>query len=565
MYEERTVRALTNQTISIFYENETHTIPIGTSLSEAVTNLLPARFPAPLAAVVNGTEQELDYTLYTDSQIIWLDYTSAQGNRIYKRSLNFVLVLACQTLFPARQLRISHSLNNGTYCQFQDELPLTQDQLAAIETEMRRLIEQDLPVIRREVSKDDAISFFKEQGKTEKAAVLSNRVSNKIKLYTCAGLTEYFYGRMVTHIGLLNNFVLSPFDTGFVLSLPSSQDANFTAIPHIQPKKLQATIQSYQKLVDLLQLDNVCKLNKMIENGEYSDLIQIAETIHERSLHKISDDIAATLPETKIVLVAGPSSSGKTTFTHRLAIQFRSIGIKPLILSLDNYFINRAHTPRDEEGNLDFESLYALDLELFNDHLQKLIAGAEIPMPCYNFTEGCRSVKTQPLQLQKDGLLLIEGIHGLNDELTQKISAGQKKKIYISALSQLRLDDYNPLASSDHRLLRRMVRDRQFRGTNPQETLLRWPSVRRGESKNIFPYQENADFYFNSALVYELPAIRPLIEPDLQKIEASHPAWLEAKRLLRLIQYFLPAKPDNIPLNSIAQEFIGKSLFHKID
>ncbi len=539
-------------------------MPIGISLAEALEQYLPARFPQPVAAIVNGIEQELDYTLYTDSQILWLDFTSAQGNRIYKRSLHFVLVLACLAIFPNRQLRISHSLNNGTYCEFQDEIPLELAQLEAIEAEMHRLIALDLPVIRREVSKDDAIAFFKEQGKVEKAAVLSHRVSNKIKLYTCNGLTEYFYGRMVTHIGLLHNFALALFDDGFVLNLPSQQDINFTASPRVQPKRLQASIQSYQRWVNLLHLDTVAELNEMIERGEYNDLIQIAETIHERNLHKISDQIAATVPQTKLVLVAGPSSSGKTTFTHRLAIQFRSIGLKPTMISLDNYFVDRDKTPKDETGELDFESLYALDLELFNDHLQKLVRGEEVQMPLYDFTQGRRAEKTQSLRLQDGELLLIEGIHGLNEELTCKIPAAQKKKIYISALSQLRLDEYNPLASSDNRLLRRMVRDMQFRSTSPAETLLRWRSVRRGENKNIFPYQENADFYFNSALVYELPAIRPLIEPALQEIAMSSPAWLEAKRLLRLIQYFLPTKPDNIPLNSIAQEFIGKSLYHAL-
>lgn len=561
MSEDKKTYNSSKSKIKINYDgNSQALLEQSTSLEDALRQL-PKRHPEPVAAIVNGELHELDYRLYTDSQIIWLDYQSADGNRIYKRSLVFVLLIACTHLYPEYKLKINHSLHNSIYCTLTGQDPVSADMVAAIEKEMQRLVEADEPILRNLVSLEDAISFFLSEGKLEKALLLQRRVKNEINLYTCFGITEYFFGDMASRTGLLKDFQLMPFDEGFVMQLPAQEDGTFSEGPFSQPRQLQATLKEAAAWDRLMKLETVSDLNNLIEDGKMTELTLIAETMHERKLHKISDEIFADFPKVRVILIAGPSSSGKTTFTRRLSIQFRTLGIRPIAISMDDYFLDRDHSPVDNKGQKDYESIRALDLDLFNEHLDLLISGQEACIPRYDFITGTRTQKCVSHRLQEDQIIIIEGIHALNEQMSFSVPKKNKRKIYVSALTQLNMDDYTPIPTSDNRLYRRIIRDMHCRNISPEETIMRWPSVREGEAKNIFPYQEEADYFFNSALIYELPTLRTLLEDELSKIKPPSPAYIEAKRLLRFIQYFTPAQTDQIPKNSILQEFVGESCF----
>ncbi|MEL7564018.1 MAG: nucleoside kinase [Dehalobacterium sp.] len=531
----------------------------GTSLSDVLDQYPSSSFPI-VGAIVNGELQELTYPLYADSIVNWLDITSDAGVRIYKRSLYFVLLAAINKIFPNYRLKIEHSIAQGNYCELRGKDALTRSDLAAIEQEMRSMIDRDLSITRRDVSKDDAIKYFQSQGRLEKARLLKYKSNDTVSLYSCGSVTDYFFGPLVPNTGRLQFFELRFFAPGFIIRMPekSTPDA---LLPYQEPKKLAAIFRESELRGELMQVENIAQLNGIIESGAHNEVIQMAETLHERDLSKIAGSICADCPEVKLVLIAGPSSSGKTTFAQRLSIQFRVNGIKPVAISLDDYFVDREQTPRDEFGEFDYENIHALDLTLFNLHLAQLIEGKEVAVPKYDFITGTRSSETQKVKLDKNQVLIVEGIHGLNEILTATIPKKNKRKIYVSALTPLNIDDCNPISSSDTRLVRRMSRDLQFRGSSIESTLTRWPSVRRGEEKYIFPFQEDADFIFNSALSYELAVLKALVEPELKKMLPSSPQYPEAKRLLLFLQYFVPICPDGIPLNSILREFWGGSCF----
>ncbi len=552
---------MTTNIINVTCDDKTYQIPLGTTLLE-LQEFLPSQTPLPIAAIVNSELQELTYPLYVDSKVRWLNYTNYYGSLIYKRSINFLLYMVTQDLYPNYKLSIMHSLDKGIYCEIIGEPALGEKDFAAIEKKMRYLVEEDWPFEKKQISKDDAVAFYQSQGKPHKACLMRQRNSNHCTFYTCKGHSEYFFGPMVPATGYLGNFRIIPFDKGFVLRLPSKNDVGFQAGEFLEPRRLQAILKERANWLTLMGIETLSDLNQWVKEGRLKELILIAESAQQKHLSQIAESIAADYPKAKLVLMAGPSSSGKTTFTQRLAIEFMSLGLKPLAISMDNYFLNQADTPKDENGERDFESIYAMDLSLFNEHLQKLLAGEEVDLPKYDFMHGKRSSITTPCKMQEGNILLIEGIHGINPLLTESIPAANKRKIYISCLAQLNIDAYNPISSSDNRELRRMARDMQFRGTSPSATIARWPSVRKGEEKNIFPYQENADFYFNTALIYELPILRPLIEEELKKIDPNDPGILEARRLLSFLQYFVPAKADYIPLDSILREFLGGGCFN---
>lgn len=548
--------------IDILYDgDQTARTALGQTL-EGLLKELPPREPKAVGAIVNGGIRELSYPLYADSSIRWLDYTSPNGHRIYKRSLIFVLLAACRRLFPERQLKTHHSLENGSYCQLLGETPLQQEEIIALEKEMGKIVEADLPIVCNELSQEDAVAFFTSQGKEDKASLIAMRQSHRLNLYTLDGIGEYFFGRMANRTGLLDCFQLLPFDEGMVLRLPAQKDTGFCHETFTQPRRLYATLREYREHARYLKVETVPQLNQVIQEDRFAKLSLVEEAIQERELHQIADSILADFPQVRLVLIAGPSCSGKTTFTQRLGIQFRALGIHPLSISLDDYFIDRDKTPLDEYGQKDYESIRALDLPLFNRHLEALIAGEEVQVPRYDFITGKRSEIRCNCRLDENKIILVEGIHGLNEELTAAIPQAQKRKIYISALTQLKMDAYTPIPSSDNRLYRRIIRDMRFRGHSAEQTIMIWNSVRRGEAKNIFPFQEEADYFFNSAFLHELAIIRPLVEPALEAIPSSSPAYLEARRLLRFIQYFLPAPADFTPNNSILQEFLGHSIFH---
>ena len=536
----------------------------GISLS-ALLAKLPRRAIEPVAAVVNGKLQELDYRIYIDSRIKWLDHDSIGGHRIYKRSLVFLLLVAAQELFGDYQLWVSHSMENSLFCRLLGEPPLEATAVKLLEARMKELAAADLPIERHLVTREDGASFFAAQGNEEKARLLLRRASPNLNLYSMftdkTSLTNYFYGRMAISSGTLKDFSLLPFADGFILNLPHRSLLGKITWDFSQPRRIQATVDEYRAWVNLLGISTVTDLNRVIENGDFSDLVLIAETMQERMLHRIADCLADEFPKVRLVLIAGPSSSGKTTFTRRLSIQLRTLGITPIAVSMDNYFLNRDKTPLNDQGKPDFESTCAMDLKLFNQHLAELIAGQEVLLPHYDFVTGQRDDITQPCRLGEKNIIIVEGIHALNEALTSSVPFENKRKIFVSALTQLNLDPYNPIPTSDNRLIRRMVRDMQFRNMTPIATLANWEEVRKGEYENIFPFENHADYFFNSSLIYELAVLRPYVEAELAAITPDIPAYLEAKRLLRFIQYFSEAQSEMIPKNSILQEFLGGSCF----
>lgn len=547
-----------------FDHDQTRTVPKGTTLA-ALLETLPPRPRQPLAALVNGSLQELDYPLYIESEIEWLDYNCAVGWRICRRSLVFLLQLAVNELFPGRQLWVSHSLSEGLFCWLHGT---TGQQVSAAEVErleqrMRGYVAEALPITRSSLARDDAAAMFRTEGKTEKALLLERRKEEYISIYTANGLSEFFFGKMAINARYLPDFHLLPYEDGFVMHLPAREYLGCVDRSDFLSRQLQTTLAEYHEWSELMGVKTVSDLNSIVERGaeEFLDLVLVAETLQERNLHRVSDAIYADFPTVRLVLVAGPSSSGKTTTTRRLGIQFRTLGVKPVMISLDDYFVDRDKTPLNENGYPDFEGLAALDLDLFNENMQALLSGREAALPHYDFTTG-KSIKAhRRLRLADDEILLVEGIHALNERLTARIPHQYKRKIFISALTQLNLDACNPVSASDNRLIRRIVRDMQFRNSSAADTLDHWDEVRRGEHRNIFPFQEEADFFINSVLIYELPVLRPAVEAALMEISQEQDCYLEAQRLLRLVRYFTPAPADPVPRASILQEFLGNSIF----
>ena len=545
------------------------TVPLDTTLAELLPKEQDPCQPVIVAALVNNQLKDLRYPLFCDSEIEWLDYTHATGNRIFKQSLSFLLFVVCQELYPHHTLRVLHSLRNGRYCELTGEPKLEIQDFEAIAARMQELVAADLPIQKSPLSKADAIRFFRSQGDDAKANTLALCARSQVNLYTLHGHSQYLFSKLVPSTGFLDNFAIQPFDDGFVLLEPNSFQMAVCAGNRRQkeefafPHRLQASLKSYSTWGNLLGMSTIDDINRCIQEDDFPNLIIMAESLQQRAMLEIADEIYQDFPKVKIVLIAGPSSSGKTTFTKRLAIEFRALGLKPIVLSMDNYFLNREDTPLDENGEKDFEGIRALDLPLFNRQLLQMIAGEAVELPIYDFKTGCRSEKTIPVQLSEKHILLIEGIHGINEELTAQIPAANKRKIYISCLTQLNADQLTPISSTDNRELRRLIRDLKFRGTPTEQTLLSWKQVRAGEEKNIFPFQESADYYFNSSLLYEFPILRPMAEEHLRLVQPDSPAYAEAQRLLKLVRCFRPIAPRFVPAHSLLQEFLGGSCFEQ--
>jgi len=549
--------------ITITYDREQSIrVPKGTSLEQLLQKLPPRPRPA-LAATVNGALQELDYPLYIDSRVQWIDYNCNLGWRIYRRSMVMLLALACRELFPERQLWVSHSLADGLFCRFQEGQQVEEKEIRALATRMQSYIRADLPIRRSQLSREDAIRYMQENDKQDQAELLSQRQEEYLNLYCLKEQREYFFGRMVNRTGRLGYFALEPYEDGFVLRLPAREYLGCQENLPLIVGQLHATLDSYDEWSALMGIRSIADLNRVVRGGEqgFIQLMLVAETLYERQLSHTTDQILRDFPRVRLLLLAGPSSSGKTTSTQRLGIQFRTMGVEPIPISMDDYFIDRELTPLNERGVKDFESLSALNLELFRENMRDLLAGREASLPRYDFKSGKSIRDHRSLRLEKDQILLVEGIHALHPQMSRGIPRDQLRKLFVSALTQLNLDAYNPFSASDNRLVRRMARDMQFRGIEPSATLDRWDEVRRGEHRNIFPYQEEADFFINSSLIYEMPILRPLVETALEAISPQQSCYLEARRLLRLVRYFAPAPAELVPRNSVLQEFIGNSLF----
>ncbi len=544
--------------------NETIEVEENTSY-ESIAQKYQDKFDAKiLAVVVNNKLKELFKTVKFDCKLKFVTLASLDGERIYSRSLSFVADVAARSLF-SHKLYIYASLHGGLYCTLKPlsgvEKPLPEGWQLQLKEKMAEIIAKDMPFIKVKMPKERALKVFKQADLMDKYELFSLIPRQTISIYYLGEYVNYFYGHLVPSTGYLDKFDVKPYKDGFILLYPRWQ--HYWDIAEFKEMKNLSTVyEEYSNWLKVLGMEKISDINKMILDGKIKDLILLSEALQEKKIAQIADKISEKIDKVRVILIAGPSSSGKTTFSKRLAIQLRVNGVKPIPISLDNYFLDRDKTPKDENGKPDWESIYALNIELLNEHLNKLFDGKEVELPYYDFRTGKSRPSGEIIKLDKDAVLILEGIHALNDKLTPHVDPELKFKIYISALTQLHIDDTNRIPTTDTRLIRRIVRDHKFRGHSPKQTIQMWSMVRRGEERWIFPFQEQADAYFNSALVYELGILRKYAVPLLSEITRDQPEFVEASRLLRFLGYFLPMEEEGaIPLNSILREFIGGSCF----
>lgn len=537
-------------------ETETAEFAAGTPLLE-IAAARQARYAAPIvAARVNNILTDLQVKQNTDATVDFFDLRTGQGVKVYERSLTFVLIIAAQRLHPGKQVLAEHSMDNGVYFEWRLGRPLEGKDVSALQQAMGEVIAENLPIVRHNLALSEAVRHFETVGNADKVRLLRQVERDTVSLYSCAGIMDYFYGPMVPETGVLGKFELRSYPPGFILRFPDKSDPESLPAFVDHPKLAQIFLEA-ERWGDLLGCPFVAELNEEVAAGRFLEILRVAEALHEKKVAAIADRIDERRQAIKLVLIAGPSSSGKTTFAQRLGVQLRVHGIWPVPISLDDYFLERHLTPVNGNGDYDFESIHALDLPLFNQHLVQLMAGETIEPPQYNFKTGRREASGRRLNLGPNRILIVEGIHGLNPQLTAAVPRNQKMLVYVSALTQLAIDSHNRIPTTDTRLIRRIVRDNQFRSHDALQTLKLWPSVRSGEEINIFPYQEEADVMFNSALIYELSVLRRYAEPLLSRITPAEPEYLEARRLIGFLRHFRIAPDEQVPLNSILREFIG--------
>ncbi len=528
-----------------------------------ISEAMQSRFETPIVtAKVNNDIKDLQFKVKEDCTVEFFDLKTDLGNKVYQRSLTFVMVIAAKALFPQGEVTVEHSLSKGLYCELHIGRKATQFDIDLLEEEMRKIIAEKRPILLRSIPIDEGARLFNEAGQSEKVRHLKQMKREMIRVYNCGDVYGYFYGNMAPNTSYTPVFELCYYEPGFILRFPEKKAPDRLPKFNVQ-RKLADIFLEAESWGSILQCDYVATLNEQVEAGKGADIIRIAEALHEKKIAQIADFVAQNRNEARVILVAGPSSSGKTTFAQRLNIQLRVNGVRPVPISLDDYFVNRDSTPCDENGEPDFEAIEAIDLALFNEHLRRILDGEEVETPFYNFKTGKREYRGHKIKIERGQPLIIEGIHGLNERLTQVVPRDQKIKIYISALTQLSIDSHNRIPTTDARLIRRIVRDSEFRGHDAVMTLGMWPSVRRGEEKNIFPYQEEADIMFNSALIYELGILKKYAEPLLAEVTSDLEVYSEAKRLLNFLSYFRTIEDEDVPPNSILREFIGQSCFYK--
>lgn len=541
---------------------------IPTTIGTTISSLLaqhrhPGRFQ-PLGAVVNGRLRSLDHALVSDCRIDTVDYGSKDGASIYRRTATLILCEAAATIDPAFNPTVGQALAGGYFFTLRRNgenlseigAPLVE----RLKQEMQKIVRDGRPVVVRKIAVEEALDHFRAAGARDKVMLLETIRRAEVQIGSVGSFRDLVLGPLATSTAAINRFDLVPYESGMVLRFPG-RDFQMRPLTNNQSKLYDAYLET-RTWNDELEVSNVGQLNDAVIRGHVSEIIRIAEGFHERKIIAIADAIRERQPDARLVLVAGPSSSGKTTFTKRLGVQLRVLGLRPVALSMDNYYVNRADTPKNPDGTYNFESIDALDLGLFNDQVLRLIRGEEVATPVYSFTQGVRSEKTVPLCLAAGEILIIEGIHCLNERLTRGVPRQEKYKIYVSALTQLSIDDHSRIFTSDVRLLRRLVRDRLYRGYTAAQTLRQWPSVRAGEDRHIFPFQEEADVMFNSALVYEPAVLRTYAERFLLEIPIEDAVTSEAYRLLKFLHLLVPLFPEEVPQNSLLREFIGGSAFH---
>lgn len=537
----------------------------GESLLE-IYSRLEAEFPqgfTPICARVNNKTEDLHYPVFGPRQVEFLDARSASGRRVYVRSLCMMLYKAVANLYPGTRLRIEHSICGGYFCRLFKGQTVSPEVVEALQAEMHRLVQANITFRRHEKLTTDVKEIFREQGLNDKVRLLDTTTDLYTTYYSLKGLCDSYYGNLAPATGAIAVFALKPFKNGFLLMPPSAEQPEVPTVPYPQ-NKLYDAFTAHLRFNQILGVRNVGELNQAVGRREGATLINVAEALHNKYIANIADTIADRYAQggARIVLVAGPSSSGKTTFTKRLAIQLLTNELHPVMISLDDYFVNRDRTPLDADGDYDFESLYALDLEQFNSDLQALLRGEEIELPYYNFETGTRQYRGNKIRLAERTVLLIEGIHGLNPELTAAIDEKMKYRVYVSALTTLAIDDHNWVSTTDTRLLRRIIRDSKYRGVSPVDTIRRWPSVRRGEERWIFPFQENADSMFNSSLMFELSVMKEQADTLLRGVPRNVVEYAVACRLRSYLSYFTPVSTEALPPTSLLREFLGGSSFH---
>ena len=506
--------------------------------------------------------KELDYEIKENDDITFLDLTTKDGMRVYHRGVSFLLVKAARDILGEdARVVVEHSLRGNVYCEIRNvQVEINEEWLKVLQDKMLEYVAADLPIRKKIFRKDRAIEIAKKQGMQDKVELFRFRSASSVNMYELEGFYDYFYGYMPSTTGVLSLFGLVPHENGFLIRFPDQANPD-ELLPLQIPEKISRVFMEQMRWSSLMGVTNVADLNNTIVKRGFGELVRINEALHEKKIAEIADQIYQRMDKVRVVLIAGPSSSGKTSFANRLSIQLKALGIRPHKVSLDDYFLNREDTPLDENGKKNFEVIEALDLPQLNEDLKKIIAGEKVELPSYNFMAGKREYNGDFVQLGEGEVLVVEGIHGLNDRLTAEIPVENKFKIFISAITQLNVDDHNRISTSDSRMIRRMVRDFQFRGRDARKTIETWSEVRQGEEDNIFPFQENADAIFNSATLYELCVLKQYAEPQLFAIDPSMPEYITAKRLIKFLGYFLSIPGQEIPNNSLIKEFIGGSCF----
>ena len=552
-----------SETITIYCKNNNtyKDVPIGSSLLDIYTAVgAPLRY-RPMNAQVNNKTESLNFRCWQPKDIEFIDYTQLSGLRTYVRSLCHIFSKAVYDIWPTATLNLEHPVSKGYYCVIHNGKNIDLETIEKIKKRMWELIDADLPFLHKSVRTVDAAVLFRERGMNDKARLIETAGLPYTSYYELEGYINFFYGCLTPSTGYIQLFDLEPYMDGVLLRIPKQTDP-MELQPVIKQDKMFEAYKEHLTLQRTVGLDNVGDLNLAIEKGRSQDIILVSEAMQEKQVAKIAEKIADGYKEgIRIVLISGPSSSGKTTFCKRLQVQLTTNLLHPVGISLDDYFLNREDTPKDEHGEYDFESLYALDLPYFNKDLKKLLSGEEIDLPTFNFETGQRVFKGKKLKLRENSILVIEGIHALNPELTEFIDDKYKYRVYVSVLTSISLDNHNWIPTTDNRLLRRIIRDYRIRGYSAEDTINRWPSVRRGEDKWIFPYQENADAMFNSAMLYELAALRKFAEPILAQVPESSKANAEAYRLLRFLRYFNYIPTEELPGTSLLREFLGGGSF----
>lgn len=518
----------------------------------------------PVSAKVNNKVESLDFRVYYNKDVEFLDITSASGMRTYVRSLCFVLVKAVEELYPEGSISLEHPVSKGYYCNLHLDRSIGLDDVMRIKQKMQEIIHADIPYLRMECHTEEVVRLFRQRGMLDKAKLLETSGQLYSYYYRLGDTVDYYYGSLVPSTGYLHLFDLVKYYDGLLLRIPCRNNPNKLE-ELVKQEKMLEVFQEYHRWNQILGISTVGDFNIACNSGHATDLINVSEALQEKKIAHIADEIThrnENGERVKLVLISGPSSSGKTTFSKRLSIQLMTNGMRPYPISLDDYFVNREDTPLDENGKHDFESLYALDLPFFEKQLKALLAGEEVELPRFNFTTGKREMSGKKLRVDEHMILILEGIHALNPALTPNIPAANKYKIYVSALTTILLDNHNYIPTTDNRLLRRIIRDYKYRNYSAEETIARWPSVRAGEDKWIFPYQEYADAMFNSALLFELAVLKENVEPVLRKVPNSCPEYSEAHRLLRFLSYFTPVQDKELPPTSLLREFLGGSSFN---